>query len=230
MPRVRRVWRGARDVRKERGVSGTSEVRLVPVSREQRDWHAKQAASLRDQAEWFATHLDGDAAIAVSREADAHEALVAAWDAAVPGVVDSSWAAQVRDLLVKVKEHAEYGPDSAGVCPRCVELLGRALDIAARAAAAGERPSVSLRETRYRSEIVRAARMLDAAGRTESARSLRDFLVALPEQGERPLREAIETHPQTLGFRHTQTTGRRGGKYYDAFIVEIEREAEKGGS
>jgi hypothetical protein len=105
-------------------VSASGEVRLVPVSREQRDWHAKQAISLRGQVEWFTTHLDGDGATAASREAKQHEALVAAWDAAAGG-----------------EAAAERSLSSRGDAVWTVDDLPHLLDEQV------ERPSVSLRET-----------------------------------------------------------------------------------
>jgi hypothetical protein len=117
-------------------VSASGEVRLVPVSREQRDWHAKQAISLRGQVEWFTTHLDGDGATAASREAKQHEALVAAWDAAAGG-----------------EAAAERSLSSRGDAVWTVDDLPHLLDepeddVVAEIdrTAGGERPSVSLRE------------------------------------------------------------------------------------
>jgi hypothetical protein len=106
-------------------MSESGEVRLVPVSGEQRDALVRSVWGDDPENDPRSHHL---------------RALVAAWDAAAPGVGDARWA-EVRDLL------GEYTSGWAVMCdPEKRHPVQRAWEIAARAAG-GERPSVSLRET-----------------------------------------------------------------------------------
>jgi hypothetical protein len=94
-------------------VTASGEVRFVRVSREQRD--ALVAGDvLGERGQWTPVV----------------RALVAAWDAAVPGVVDSSWAAQVRNLLARVTLNADVDFDQRPYLDAAYEI--------ARAAAGGE--------------------------------------------------------------------------------------------
>lgn len=105
---------------------GQGEVRLVPVSETQRDMIARLLAS----AGW----LDHD--------------FLAAWDAAVPGVVDARWAEVARDLATALRLTQEYVGDKVlPNLPGWSHFDARKRYEIARAAAGGERPSVSLRET-----------------------------------------------------------------------------------
>lgn len=58
--------------------------RMVPVTQTQRDWHAHKAWALCDEARCLRQRFDQDLAGVLEREAEFHDALVAAFDAAVP--------------------------------------------------------------------------------------------------------------------------------------------------
>jgi hypothetical protein len=114
-------------------MSESGEVRLVPVSGEQRDALVRSVWGDDPENDPRSHHL---------------RALVAEWDAAVPGVLSGVEEARwLRSYAAEVQREARLGEwpeDYAGVV---LDMLARSATLLERTAAGGERPSVSLRET-----------------------------------------------------------------------------------